>query len=104
MLARHDCQQGFALRSRSSDVDDGLNLAAAFMDRTRPSDNRGPSQAVEPDIAEKAFVDLHGDGGTAIAVGWERIELARATIGAVTGCDFRAANHPVDVHHDLSFE
>jgi hypothetical protein len=66
-------------------VDDDKVLATALMNRTGPMHNGDGAQSIKPGIAKMSFVKLQADHRLTVAMGGKGVELARATIGAVTG-------------------
>src|SRR5439155_5275297 len=58
-------------------------------------------QPVEPNVGEMPFVDLITNGGAAVAVGRQRIELAGAPVRAVAVGEFRAFDDPFCRCHDF---
>src|SRR6516162_11460608 len=98
-LATQDRQQGIPLLFGCTFIDDRKSLAVALVDRTRPCEESDPLQAIEGNSAEVTLFDLHRHSGTAIAMGRQTVELAWATPSAVTCCDLRATDTPIDVRH-----
>ena len=102
VLARHDPQQGVALRLAGAPVDECQRLAIAFVDRARPFEDGGDGQAVEPGIAMVAFVDPDAGDGVAMALVGQRVELAVAAIFASAIDQLAALELPIS-HHDPRF-
>jgi hypothetical protein len=53
------------------------------MDRARPTEDAAESEAIELGVSVVAFVDGNTDNGLAVAAGWQRVELTRATVRAI---------------------
>jgi len=102
LAAAQDGEQRLALRVVRSFVDDRLDLAIAEVDRSGPGDERREAKAGQVRVLKMALVDLHGDDCTAIAIGRQRIELARAPEGAVAVGDRGAPDPPALVRHGCS--
>src|SRR5262249_23588295 len=98
-LAAHDAQDCFALCWCRSLVKDGDRFAVTFMDRARPTEDAAASEAIELGVSVVAFVDGNTDNGLAVAVGWQRVELTRATVRAIAMCEISSFNHPRDIVH-----
>jgi hypothetical protein len=64
------------------------------MDWTGPCKNAYHSQTVERNISEVSAVDLKASHGFAVAVGGQRIELARTAIVAITTRELVCLNFP----------
>jgi hypothetical protein len=84
-------------------VHDRLKCAVPKMDGSRPGRENTPAQAVERDVAEAAFFDLHKGERPAVAVSGQRIELAGATEGAITVAKFDALHGPFHEFHKNPF-
>src|SRR6516225_10224402 len=95
VLAGEDSQQGFALRGTGTLVDDDSGLAIALVNRPGPAEHARDLQAVQRGRAVKSPVDLNSDTGLAISVGWQRIELTGAAIGAIAIGELAAFKFPL---------
>src|SRR5687768_4311069 len=82
-LAADKCFDPRALDGICSLVDQDDRLAVALMDCARPVDEDREVQPVEPDVAERAFLDVPAPAAFAFAGGRGRIEVARAAPIAV---------------------
>lgn len=80
ILPCHDFQDGFALRWGGALVDDRLTSAFAFVDGAGPMQQDRDLHAVELHIAVVAAVDRDRAHRSADTFGWQRVELARATV------------------------
>src|SRR6202011_5208925 len=87
------------LRGVGALVDDRERLAVAEMNRSRPGENTGDAQAIKFGIAVVTRVDLHANDGRAVAVSWQRVELAGATVSAIAICKFATVNRPCGFGH-----
>jgi hypothetical protein len=74
-VERDECR---ALVGGGAVVDDAQPSAVAFRNRGRLGVDAGKAHAVEPDVAEVAFLDLEGGNALASTVGRKCIELAGA--------------------------
>ena len=68
--------------SSARSVDERDRLAIALVDRSRPFEDGGDPEAVEPGVAMMALVDLDARDGVAMALVGQRVELAVAAIFA----------------------
>ena len=69
VLAAEDGLDRSAVRVARLLVDDQQRLAPAAVDRARPSEQAGESDADEVGLAEPAALDQVADGGAAVALG-----------------------------------
>src|SRR4051794_19757598 len=99
VLPAHDAQYRVPLRWIGALVDDRERLAVAEMDRSRPGEHPGDSQAVKFGVAMVTSVDLHADHGGAVAVGRQGVELARTTVRAIAIGKFATVDGPFGVSH-----
>jgi hypothetical protein len=72
------------------------------VDGTWKLDEESGGEPVKANIAEMPIMDLVTDRGLARAVGWQGIELARATIGAVAVSKLVGAYTPFDRRHGFA--
>jgi len=91
-----DGLQRLALPFVGALVDDRLHRAVAFVDRARPGIGDREVEAVEPDVAEMAAVDVRRAEATAIALGRPRLELAGTAIVAIAVAEIDAFEALVD--------
>src|SRR6185295_4222932 len=98
-LARHDIEKRFALFRRGALIDDRLQLSVALMQRAGKVHGRREDQAVEPGLVEMSLGDPHADHALAIALGRQRVEIARAAKCAITVLDPFAFETPVGCSH-----
>src|SRR2546421_414208 len=75
-------------------VHDRQDLAFALVNRSRPRNDGGKSQTVKPSGAMIAFLNLYAHHGLTISASRQRIELARAPVGAVTVKKFASFDGP----------
>jgi hypothetical protein len=101
VVAPQDVSQSLALLGSGPLVDDVQALATGLVNRSRPAEYARRPQAVEPDRAVKARLNVVDGKPAAIAVGRQRIELAGAAIVAIAIAEFGAPNLPFD-HPKLS--
>src|SRR5437773_6574457 len=65
-----------ALCSICALIDQDQGLAVAFVNRAGPVDVDGEAQAIEPDVAKRALLDVPRPAAFAFASGWPRVEVA----------------------------
>src|SRR5206468_9918189 len=65
---------------------------------TRPSYGEGHVETVQFGCAVMSLVDLEKADRPAIAVSWQRIELAGAAISAIAVAKFQAMDFPIGHH------
>ncbi|SUS07780.1 hypothetical protein DF3PB_50050 [uncultured Defluviicoccus sp.] len=99
ILPRHDLEEGLALPGAGPLVDDGLHLAIPFVQRSGEGDGHGEGQAVEPNVVEVSFGDVHAHQALALTVGWPSVEVAGATESAVAVLDPLAFEAPIRCSH-----
>src|SRR5262245_58215258 len=63
-----DGSQSVSLPAVRPRIDDGLTLAIALVDRSRPSIEEGCAEAIERHVSEVALVDENGREATAVPV------------------------------------
>ncbi|MDA9468893.1 hypothetical protein XH87_30605 [Bradyrhizobium sp. CCBAU 53415] len=83
VLTADDTQQRFTLSLIRTIVHNEKSFTLSFVDRARPAKDADESEAIQPDLAVKSFVDLEGAYGLTVSRCWRGIELARAPIGAI---------------------
>src|SRR5579885_1271087 len=96
LLPGHDAEQAIALLRIRPHVEDRLHLALALVHGPRPPHGEGHVEPVEARRPETAPVDPEEADGPAMAVRRQRVELARATVGAVAVAELEAVNFPID--------
>jgi hypothetical protein len=69
-------------------------LAFAFMNGAGPAEDCGGAQAIEPCGSVIALVYLEHGKPAAIAVGWQRVELAGAAGRAIAIAELAALDFP----------
>lgn len=102
ILAAENSQECSALWFARSLVDNNRRFAFAFVYCSGPAENTHKPQPVETSVAVMTLIDLHPCDGFTVAMGWQRIELAGTSIGAVTIHEFSRLNHPFHVGHNPS--
>src|SRR2546429_164177 len=70
--------------------------ALAFVARARPGIGNREVEAVEPEVAEMAAVDVRRAEAAAVALGRPRLELAGTAIVAIAVAEIDALESPVD--------
>src|SRR5919197_5180666 len=79
-------------------IDDGLTLAVALVDRSRPGVEEGCAEAIERHLSEVALVDANGREAAAVSVrGAACLELARAGVVAVAIAELDSFDVPVNL-------
>src|SRR5262249_22497990 len=63
-----DCRKSVALLAVRSLIDDGLTLAVALVDRSRPGIEEGCTEAIERHVSKVALVDENGREAPAVSV------------------------------------
>src|ERR1700688_1335905 len=80
------------------DVNNRLQLAVAFVHRTRPANQAGPVEPTQIHAAKVAFDDSHADHPFAVIMRRELIEITGATRIAVAVLEPRAFHEPLSCH------
>lgn len=94
VLTGHDLQQRLTLALVGVLVDEREHLAMTFVDRSRPFENGGNPQAVQPGLAMMAFVDLDPGHRVAVTLVGETVELAVAAVRAGAVDQFATLDFP----------
>src|SRR5215471_14082214 len=89
-------QQRLALPLVGTLIDNGLQCAIAFEDRSRPRIEECKTQAIESDVAKMPAIDAADFEAAAIAVCRKTFELARAAVIAIAASEQNAIDAPVD--------
>src|SRR5262249_16890820 len=88
-----------ALFWRGPLIDDRLQLAIAFMQRSGKIDSCRKNETVQPGTLEMSLIDPHRDQALARAVSRHSIEIARTAEPAIAGPDPFAFQTPVRCRH-----
>src|ERR1700694_827145 len=80
------------------DINNRLQLAVAFVHRTRPANHAGPVEPTQIHRSKLAFGDSHADHAFAVIVCRELIEITGATRIAVAVLEPRAFHEPLSCH------
>jgi hypothetical protein len=95
-----DGSQSVSLLAVRPLIDDGLNLAVALVDRSRPGVEEGCAEAIERHVSKVALIDANGREAATVSVrGAEGLELTRTGIVAVAVTELGSFNVPVYLYH-----
>jgi hypothetical protein len=98
----HDSKQRIALFRRSTFINHRHDVAFPMMDRAGPSDDCGDLQSIQRSGSMTALLNIDGDDGLAVSLGWEAVKLTRTSIGTITMQKLASFNNPLRVAHEDS--
>ena len=79
-------------------VDNGLTLAVALINRSRPAIEESCAKAIERNVSKVALINANGREASAVPVsGARRLELARACIVAIAIGDLDSLDVPLNL-------
>jgi hypothetical protein len=83
-------------------IDDGLTLAVALVDRSRPTIEESCAEAIERDVSKVTVIDANGGKAAAVSVcGAGGLELARTGEITIAIADLYSLDVPVNVCHGV---
>jgi hypothetical protein len=83
-------------------VDNGLTLAVALVNRSRPAIEESCAEAIERNVSKVALINANGREAAAVPVrGARGLELARACIVAIAIGDLDSLDVPVNLCHGV---
>src|SRR5919108_2857745 len=95
-----DGRKRVSLLAVRSLIDDGLTLAVALVDRSRPGVEERAAQAIERHVSKVALLDPNGREAAAVSVCRPgQVELARTGVVAVAIAELDSFNVPVNLCH-----